>query len=456
MTLTRDLPQKIHSLSPKADTNEWLFRQSQTVIPGGVNSPVRAFKAIGGTPVFFERGKGAYLFDVEGRSYVDYVGSWGPMILGHAHPKVSETIAKAAKRAISFGAPTRAEFEMAELITQIMPHLDLVRFVNSGTEATMTALRLARGYTGRDKILKFEGGYHGHSDSLLVNAGSGLLTLGVPSSAGIPKAIAKTTLIAPYNDIEAVETLFETHGPDIAGVIIEPIAANMNCIPALPQFLERLQTLCQQYGSILIFDEVITGFRIALGGAITLYPSIRPQLTCLGKIIGGGLPVGAVGGQADIMECLSPLGPVYQAGTLSGNPICMAAGLQTLRLLRDNPEYYRSLQIHTKALCQGLSDLAQEAQIPFTIQQVGSLFGIFFNDRSQILNLSDVKAGQIERFNHFYHEMLKQGIYLAPSAYEAGFVSTSHDTLTLDQTLSAARVAFSQILSKESVLHEHC
>lgn len=421
-----------------------LFEKATRYLPGGVNSPVRAFKSVGGTPVFIERGIGPYLIDTQGKTYVDYVCSWGPLILGHAHSGITKAVKAAIDNSLSFGAPTPIEVAMAELITEIMPNLACVRMVNSGTEATMTAIRLARGFTGRPKILKFEGAYHGHSDSLLVKAGSGLLTLGIPSSAGILPQLAAETLTARFNDIDSVASLFEQYGDDIAAIIVEPIAANMNCIPPEPDFLKQLRDICNRYGSLLIFDEVITGFRVALGGAQSLYEVI-PDLTCLGKIIGGGLPVGALGGRRDIMEYLAPIGPVYQAGTLSGNPICMTAGYHTLSLLKAHPEYYNQLSAHTQRLLSGLQAIADRHDIPFHTQQVGSLFGLFFTDQSEITCFEDVRRCDVRSFNQFFHSMLQEGIYLAPSAFEAGFVSLAHNTATLEQTWTAAEKAFSTL-----------
>jgi len=425
--------------------SDLLFQSAQQHIPGGVNSPVRAFKSVGGSPLFIDRTEGPYVFDSEGRRYVDYVGSWGPLILGHTHPQVVEAISKGAQRFLSVGAPTQLETQIAALICELMPQIERVRLVSSGTEATMTALRLARGYTGREKILKFEGCYHGHSDSLLVKAGSGLLTLGIPTSAGIPKALAELTLVSPYNDIAALEHIFATHGDDLAGVILEPIAGNMNCIPAEPDFLRQLQALCHQHGTVLIVDEVITGFRVAFQGAKAIYPELQADLTCLGKIIGGGLPVGAVGGRKDIMDYLAPQGPVYQAGTLSGNPVCLSAGYQTLSLLKAHPERYDQLAAHTKSLCDGLTKLSREAGVPFTTQHVGSLFGLFFTDQTRLRYLSDVNACQIDQFNVFFHTMLNHGVNLAPSAYECGFVSWAHTDETLAETFTAAKQAFAAV-----------
>jgi glutamate-1-semialdehyde 2,1-aminomutase len=418
-----------------------LFARAQTVIPGGVNSPVRAFKGVGGTPVFFKSGSGPYLMDVEGKKYIDYVSSWGPLIHGHAHPQILKAIETALPRGLGFGAPTEIEVEMAELITQLMPSIAQVRMVNSGTEATQSAIRLARGFTGRNKILKFHGGYHGHTDSLLIKGGSGLLTLGIPDSPGVPKAFAKETLIAPFNNLAAVKTIFEKFGHEIAAIIVEPIACNMNCIPPLPDFLPGLRAVCDHYKSLLIFDEVITGFRVALGGAQEHY-QVTPDLTCLGKIIGGGLPVGAFGGRRDIMAYLAPQGPVYQAGTLSGNPIALTAGLATLQLLRE-PGVYENLNKTTTYLMDGLKNIAEEFDLPLQTHQVGSLFGLFFTTEKTITHFEQVEKCDIEQFKKFFHGMLQEGIYLAPSAFESGFVSTMHTLSIMDQTLEAAHNAIS-------------
>lgn len=418
------------------DYSTKLYARAQTVIPGGVNSPVRAFKSVGGTPVFFKAGNGAYLIDVEGKKYIDYVGSWGPLIHGHAHPRILKAIEAALPQGLGFGAPTEIEVEMAELITQLMPSIEQVRMCNSGTEATQSAIRLARGFTGRNKILKFQGGYHGHTDSLLIKGGSGLLTLGIPDSLGVPEAFTNETLIAPFNNLVAVKTIFEKFGHEIAAIIVEPIACNMNCIPPLPDFLPGLQALCHQYKSLLIFDEVITGFRVALGGAQALY-QVTPDLTCLGKIIGGGLPVGAFGGRRDIMAYLAPEGPVYQAGTLSGNPIALTAGLTTLQLLRE-PSVYENLNKTTQYLMNGLKDIAKQFDLPLQMHQVGSLFGLFFTTKKTITHFEQVEKCNSEQFKKFFHGMLQKGVYLAPSAFESGFVSTVHTQSIIDQTLEAA------------------
>ena len=412
------------------------FNQAQKVIPGGVNSPVRAFKGVGGEPIFIDRAAGAYIWDTEGTQYIDYVGSWGPMILGHAHPEVIQVVKDTAERGLSFGAPTVIETRMAEKICDIMPSIELVRMVSSGTEATMSAIRLARGFTGRDTIVKFEGCYHGHSDSLLVKAGSGALTLGVPSSPGVPAALAENTMTLAYNDIEQVRAAFEKHGENIACIIVEPVAGNMNCIPPLPGFLQGLRELCTEYGSVLIFDEVMTGFRTALGGAQSVY-DVKPDLTTLGKVIGGGMPVGAFGGRRDIMEHIAPLGPVYQAGTLSGNPVAMAAGLKTLELI-SAPGFFEALSNHVANLVDGIVERASAAGIPMTSNRVGGMFGLFFSEAETISNFEQVTRCDIERFQKFFHGMLEEGIYLAPSAYEAGFVSAAHSDADIQKTLDAA------------------
>lgn len=420
-----------------------LFEEAQQVIVGGVNSPVRAFRGVGGDPVFFRRGEGPYLIDVDGRRYVDYVLSWGPLVMGHAHPAVVEAVRQAAADGLSFGAPTEIEIRMAQRVRELVPSMELVRMVSSGTEATMSALRLARGFTGRDKIVKFEGCYHGHADALLVKAGSGALTLGVPSSPGVPATVAEHTLNLPFNDLEAVEQTFAKLGSEIAAVIVEPVAGNMNCVLPEPGFLEGLRRLCDQYGSVLIFDEVMTGFRVALGGAQARF-GVRPDLTTLGKVIGGGMPVGAFGGRRDIMEQLAPVGPVYQAGTLSGNPVAMAAGLATLNVLAQ-PGRVEAIEAHTSKLLEGLRQLAQTAGVPLATAQAGSMFGIFFTDQPLVSRFDQVMACDVERFKRFFHAMLKSGVYLAPSAFEAGFVSAAHDAETLRLTLNAAEAAFATL-----------
>ena len=420
--------------------SEELFTRAQKTIPGGVNSPVRAFKAVGGTPRFIARAEGAYLYDADGKAYVDYVGSWGPMILGHQFPAVVAAIQQQAKIGVSYGAPTELEIEMAELLCTRVPALEQVRLCNSGTEATMSALRLARGFTGRDAILKFEGCYHGHSDALLVKAGSGALTFGVPTSPGVPADFAKHTLTATYNDLDSVAALFKSNPGKIACVIVEPVAGNMNCVPPVAGFLLGLRELCDQHDALLIFDEVMTGFRVHAGGAAALY-GIKPDLITLGKIIGGGLPVGAFGGRRDIMQKLAPVGPVYQAGTLSGNPLAMAAGLATLRAL-DSATLYAGLESYTKKLLVGLKQAAREAGVAFTTHQVGSMFGLFFSAENEIQSFRQVMACDTERFRRFFHAMLGRGVYLAPSAFEAGFVSAAHGEPELKLTLDAARAAF--------------
>lgn len=419
-----------------------LFAEAQRYIPGGVDSPVRAFRGVGGDPPFIARAEGACIYDTDGRRYIDYVGSWGPMIAGHAHPAVLKAVEETAARGLSFGAPSELETRLAKRICEIMPSIELVRMVNSGTEATMSAIRLARGFTGRDVIVKFEGGYHGHSDSLLVKAGSGALTLGVPSSAGVPAALAALTLTLPYNDSEAARVLFRKRGKEIACVIVEPVAGNMSCVPPLPGFLQTLRELCTEYGSLLILDEVMTGFRVARGGAQALY-GIQPDLTTLGKIIGGGMPVGAFGGRRDIMQKIAPLGPVYQAGTLSGNPVAMAAGLATLGLIEDKG-FYSDLERRTLALTEGLRAAARDAGVAFTTNQVCGMFGLFFTDAPQVRNYTEVMACNADQFKKFFHAMLEQGIYLAPSPFEAGFVSGAHTRADIDQTVTAARKAFVQ------------
>jgi glutamate-1-semialdehyde 2,1-aminomutase len=420
-----------------------LFTQAQQHIPGGVNSPVRAFKGVGGDPVFIDRAEGAYTYDPQGNRYIDYVGSWGPMILGHAHPDVIAAVAEVIKKGLSFGAPTKLETQMADKVCELVPSMDLVRMVSSGTEATMSAIRLARGYTGRDKIIKFEGCYHGHSDSLLVKAGSGALTLGEPSSPGVPAALAEHTITLDFNDLEQVKQTFSEVGKQIACIIVEPVAGNMNCIPPLPGFLEGLRDLCDQYATVLIFDEVMTGFRVALGGVQGLY-DIRPDLTTLGKVIGGGMPVGAFGGKREIMEKIAPLGPVYQAGTLSGNPVAMTAGLKTLELI-SAPGFFDVLTEKTKTLVDGLLQQAQSAGVPLTSNQVGGMFGIFFTDAEEVTNFAQSTACNQEQFKAFFHAMLQHGVYLAPSAFEAGFVSAAHSDEDIAATVAAAGEAFKEI-----------
>lgn len=419
------------------------FLQAQQHIPGGVNSPVRAFKGVGGDPVFFDHASGPFVFDPDGKRYIDYVASWGPMILGHAHPAVIAAVGETIKKGLSFGAPTEIETRMADRVCELMPSLELVRMVSSGTEATMSAIRLARGYTGRDKIVKFEGCYHGHSDSLLVKAGSGMLTLGEPSSPGVPAALAEMTVTLSFNDLGQVQETFKWIGEQIACIIVEPVAGNMNCIPPLPGFLEGLRELCDRYGTLLILDEVMTGFRVSLGGAQGYY-RIKPDLTTLGKIIGGGMPVGAFGGKREIMEKISPLGPVYQAGTLSGNPVAMAAGLITLELISAQG-FYESLTEKTRQLVTGVMDQAAKFGIPLTSNQAGAMFGIFFTDAEQVTNFAQATACDQERFKRFFHAMLRRGIYLAPSAFEAGFVSSAHSDAEINATIEAAGEAFAEI-----------
>ncbi len=422
--------------------NQQLFEKSQTLIPGGVNSPVRAFRSVGGTPVFFKRGLGSRLWDEDDKEYIDYVGSWGPMILGHAHPEVVAAVQKTAVNSLSFGAPTALELEMAELVTKLVPSMEQIRLVSSGTEATMSAIRLARGFTGRSKILKFEGCYHGHADALLVKAGSGALTFGQPSSAGVPPEVAAHTLTLAYNDNAAVEDLFKQIGNDIACVIVEPVVGNMNLVAPQNGFLQTLREQCTQYGAVLIFDEVMTGFRVALGGAQALY-GIKPDLTTLGKVIGGGLPVGAFGGRKDIMAHLAPLGPVYQAGTLSGNPVAVAAGLATLKLIQAEG-FHARLSETTKRMVNGLVKAAKTAGIKFSGQSVGGMFGVYFSE--QIPNsFEEIMQSDKEAFNHFFHYMLEEGIYLAPSAFEAGFVSAAHSDADIEKTIAAAEKAFSRL-----------
>lgn len=423
--------------------SESLYTAARQVIPGGVNSPVRAFTGVGGVPLFIERADGAYLFDVEGKAYIDYVGSWGPMILGHNHPAIRNAVIEAVSRGLSFGAPTEMEVKMAELVTELVPTMDMVRMVNSGTEATMSAIRLARGFTGRDKIIKFEGCYHGHADCLLVKAGSGALTLGQPNSPGVPADFAKHTLTCTYNDLASVREAFTRYPQEVACIIVEPVAGNMNCIPPNDDFLPGLRALCDEFGALLIIDEVMTGFRVALAGAQDYY-GVEPDLTCLGKIIGGGMPVGAFGGRREIMEALAPVGPVYQAGTLSGNPIAMAAGYACLNEITQ-PGIYETLTELTEMLAEGLLHAAQEEGIPLVINNVGGMFGLFFTDAPSVTCYSDVMACDVERFKRFFHLMLDQGIYLAPSAFEAGFMSVAHSPEDIQKTIDAARVAFAAL-----------
>ncbi|WP_438865229.1 glutamate-1-semialdehyde 2,1-aminomutase [Neptunicella sp.] len=416
--------------------SQQLFQQAQQHIPGGVNSPVRAFKAVGGTPPFIERADGPYIYDADGKQYIDYVQSWGPMVLGHNHAAIRQAVMDAAEKGLSFGAPTAAEIHMAEQVCKLVPSMDMVRMVNSGTEATMSAIRLARGYTGRDKIVKFEGCYHGHADALLVKAGSGALTLGVPSSPGIPADFAQHTITLEYNNIESVREAFAEIGDQIACIIVEPVAGNMNCIPPVDGFLPGLREVCSEYGSVLIFDEVMTGFRVALGGAQAHY-HIVPDLTCLGKVIGGGMPVGAFGGKREIMQHIAPLGPVYQAGTLSGNPVAMAAGLAALEAIQQ-PGLYQQLNQTTDTLVNGMQTLADKHGIQMTTNHVGSMFGLFFTDTEKVVNYQQAISCNADVFNRFYHGMLDNGVYLAPASYEAGFVSACHTDDIIQQTLAVA------------------
>ncbi|CAA6801050.1 MAG: Glutamate-1-semialdehyde aminotransferase (EC [uncultured Thiotrichaceae bacterium] len=423
--------------------SEVLFEQAQKSIPGGVNSPVRAFSGVGGIPRFIARAEGAYMFDADGNKLIDYVGSWGPMIAGHAHPEVVEVVREAALAGLSYGAPTEVEVRMADKVCEIVPSMDMVRMVSSGTEATMSAIRLARGFTGRNFIVKFEGGYHGHGDSLLVKAGSGALTFGEPNSPGVPAALAQYTLTLDFNNSEQIREVFAEKGSEIACIIVEPVSGNMNCVPPVPGFLETLREVCDESGAVLIFDEVMTGFRVALGGAQEVY-GVKPDLTTLGKIIGGGMPVGAFGGRRDIMEHLSPLGPVYQAGTLSGNPLAMSAGLKMMEIIsRDG--FYAELTDKTTRLVDGMFSAAKEAGIPVSSNQVGGMFGLFFSEEEKVTNYQQVTACNIDRFNQFFHGMLDRGVYMAPSAFEAGFASTAHTDEDLAATLKAAREVFAEL-----------
>ena len=422
--------------------NEELFARAQRHIPGGVNSPVRAFRSVGGTPCFFERALGARVWDADGREYIDYVGSWGPMIVGHSHPEVLQAVCERAALGLSFGAPTEMEVEMADQLTELVPSMDMVRLTSSGTEATMSAIRLARGHTGRSKIIKFEGCYHGHGDSLLVKAGSGALTFGQPSSAGVPAELAALTVVLDYNDTPQLTETFARIGSEIAAVIVEPVVGNMNLIPPRAEFLKAMRDLCTQYGAVLIFDEVMTGFRVALGGAQALY-GITPDMSTFGKVIGGGLPVGAFGGRREIMEKLAPLGPVYQAGTLSGNPVAVAAGLATLKLIRAT-DFYERLAASTTALVDGLMQAATRHRVIFSAQSVGSMFGLYFRDVPP-QTYAEVMECDKEAFNVFFHAMLDEGIYFAPSAFEAGFVSAAHGTTEIEATVAAAERVFAKM-----------
>ncbi len=430
-------PELLHSNSEK------LYESAKSFIPGGVNSPVRAFKGVGGSPVFFSQGEGAWLTDADGNRYVDYVGSWGPLILGHRHPSVIKALKEQLEQGVTFGAPTEKEIHLAELITQLVPSIESVRLVNSGTEATMSAIRLARGYTRRDKIVKFEGCYHGHVDSLLVKAGSGALTLGAPDSLGVPQSTSSETFVLPYNDLDCVAGLFEKQGSEIACIIIEPVAGNMNLVSPAEGYLQGLRELCDTHGVVLIFDEVMTGFRTALGGAQSVF-GVTPDMTTLGKVIGGGLPVGAFGGKQEIMDLLAPTGPVYQAGTLSGNPLAVTAGFVTLTEI-GNPGFFEALTDKTQALLDGLKARAESAGIPFTTNQVGGMFGCFFSKEETVSTFSQVMECNVEQFKEYFHLMLDQGIYLAPSAFEAGFVSAAHGEEELQLTLDAGEAAFEQL-----------
>jgi glutamate-1-semialdehyde 2,1-aminomutase len=426
----------------KTDRSQSLFARAQQLMPGGVNSPVRAFKSVGGEPFFVQRAEGAYLVDVDGNRYVDYVGSWGPMIVGHNHPAVLEAVIATARDGLSFGTPNPLEVTMAETIARLVPSCEMVRMVNSGTEATLSAIRLARGATGRARIVKFEGCYHGHGDSFLVKAGSGALTFGVPTSPGVPKALADLTLTLPYNDFDAATALFDEAGDDIAGLILEPVVGNANCLPPREGYLQHLRELCTRHGALLIFDEVMTGFRVALGGAQARY-GVAPDLSTFGKVIGGGMPVGAYGGRRELMQQIAPSGPIYQAGTLSGNPVAMAAGLAMLELVQA-PGFYDTLEQRTHALCDGFEAAAREAGVPLTTNRVGAMFGLFFTD-SPVDTYAQAVACDTAAFNRFFHAMRERGVYLAPSAFEAGFVSSAHDDAVIADTLAAAQAAFRAI-----------
>lgn len=421
-----------------------LFEQAKTVIPGGVNSPVRAFNGVGGNPIFFTKGEGAYLFDADGKKYIDYVASWGPMILGHANQAVVSAVKETLEKGLGFGAPTEIETTLAKKVCELVPSIELVRMVSSGTEATMSAIRLARGFTGRDKIVKFEGCYHGHSDSLLVKAGSGALTLGVPTSPGVPAALAEHTLTLEYNNVDQVREVLSEVGDEVACIIVEPVAGNMNCIPPVDGFLQGLREICDEHGVVLIFDEVMTGFRVALGGAQAYY-GVKPDLTTLGKVIGGGLPVGAFGGKREIMEYIAPLGPVYQAGTLSGNPMSMSAGLAMLNALSDDVNFYQNLSKKVQMLTDGILEQAKANNIGMTANMVGGMFGLFFTDSDSVTNFNETSQCDVERFKKFYHLMLEEGIYMAPSAYEAGFVSNTHSNEDIQATIDATGRVFAKL-----------
>ncbi len=421
-----------------------LFEQAKTVIPGGVNSPVRAFNGVGGNPIFFTKGEGAYLFDADGKKYIDYVASWGPMILGHANQAVVSAVKETLEKGLGFGAPTEIETTLAKKVCELVPSIELVRMVSSGTEATMSAIRLARGFTGRDKIVKFEGCYHGHSDSLLVKAGSGALTLGVPTSPGVPAALAEHTLTLEYNNVDQVREVLSEVGDEVACIIVEPVAGNMNCIPPVDGFLQGLREICDEHGVVLIFDEVMTGFRVALGGAQAYY-GVKPDLTTLGKVIGGGLPVGAFGGKREIMEYIAPLGPVYQAGTLSGNPMSMSAGLAMLNALSDDVNFYQNLSKKVQMLTDGILAQAKANNIGMTANMVGGMFGLFFTDSDSVTNFNETSQCDVERFKKFYHLMLEEGIYMAPSAYEAGFVSNAHSNEDIQATIDATGRVFAKL-----------
>jgi glutamate-1-semialdehyde 2,1-aminomutase len=426
----------------KTDLSQQLFARAKQLLPGGVNSPVRAFKSVGGEPFFAQRAEGAYVFDVDGNAYIDYIGSWGPMIAGHAHPQVIDAVQRTMRNGLSFGIPNPLEVTMAETITRLVPSCEMVRMVNSGTEATLSAIRLARGATGRSRIVKFEGCYHGHGDSFLVKAGSGMLTLGIPDSPGVPKSLADLTLTLPFNDFDAATKLFEQVGDDIAGLIVEPIVGNANCILPKQNYLQHLRDLCTKYGTVLIFDEVMTGFRVALGGAQARY-RVTPDLTTFGKIIGGGMPVGAYGGKRELMQQIAPSGPIYQAGTLSGNPVAMAAGLATLELIQA-PNFYETLEQRTHQLCDGFESAARDAGVALTTNRSCAMFGLFFTDK-KVESYADATACNTAQFRQFFHAMLKRGVYLAPSAYEAGFLSSAHGDDEIHKTLEAARAAMKEL-----------